>query len=277
MMMKHNVPAALTPATDASAMPVPGPLRVLERGKPVAVTVVNKSKDHAAVHWHGIELESYPDGVPGWSGSGKNVLPPIAPDDSLTVRWTPPRTGSFMYHSHFSEAAQMGSGLYGPIIVLEPGETYDPETDRVLFFGTAGTGVNVIMGPFPNHVMNGQEQPEPMELKAGTRYRFRLFNLAGDLPTMVSLNQGDRPVSWQAVAKDGYPLPEVQRVIKPAVLFFEPGEIYDFEFTPAKAGTLTLKFGLPPFPAPPPPPSGAPAPPPPPALPPTVSVPVHVR
>jgi FtsP/CotA-like multicopper oxidase with cupredoxin domain len=182
-----------------------------------------------------------------------------------------------MYHSHFSEAAQMGSGLYGPIIVLEPGETYDPETDRVLFFGTAGTGVNVIMGPFPNHVMNGQEQPEPMELKAGTRYRFRLFNLAGDLPTMVSLNQGDRPVSWQAVAKDGYPLPEVQRVIKPAVLFFEPGEIYDFEFTPAKAGTLTLKFGLPPFPAPPPPPSGAPAPPPPPALPPTVSVPVHVR
>jgi FtsP/CotA-like multicopper oxidase with cupredoxin domain len=264
-------------AGDASAMPVPGPLMVLERGKPVAVTVVNKSKDHAAVHWHGIELESYPDGVPGWSGSGKNVLPPIAPDDSLTVRWTPPRAGSFMYHSHFSEAAQMGSGLYGPIIVLEPGETYDPDTDRVLFFGTAGTGVNVIMGPFPNHVMNGQEQPQPMELKAGARYRFRLFNLAGDLPTMVSLNQGDRPVSWRAVAKDGYPLPEVQRVTKPAVLFFEPGEIYDFEFTPAMAGTLTLKFGLPSFPAPPPPPPGAPALPPPPALPPTVSVPVHVR
>jgi len=264
-------------AVDSTAMPVPGPLLLLERGKPVAVTVVNSSNDHAAVHWHGIELESYPDGVPGWSGAGKNILPPIAPRDSLTVRWTPPRAGSFMYHSHFSEAMQMGSGLYGPLIVLEPGERFDPETDKILFFGTAGTGVNVIMGPFPNFVMNGAEQPEPMELKAGTRYRFRLFNLAGDTPTMVSLNQGDTPVAWRPVAKDGHPLAEVQTAAKPAVLVFEPGEIYDFEFTPAKAGTLTLKFGLPPFPAPPPPPPGAPAPPPPPALPPTVSVPVHVR
>ena len=119
-------------------MPVPGPMLLLERGKRVAVTIVNQSDDHASVHWHGIELESYPDGVPGWSGSGKNILPSIAPHDSLTVRWTPPRAGSFMYHSHFNEAKQMGSGLYGPIIVVEPGQRFDPETDKILFFGTAG-------------------------------------------------------------------------------------------------------------------------------------------
>ena len=223
-------------AGDSTAMPVPGPVLLLERGKPVAVTIVNQSNDHAAVHWHGIELESYPDGVPGWSGSGRNVLPAIAPGDSLTVRWTPPRAGSFMYHSHFSEAKQMGSGLYGPIIVLEPGEQFDPETDWILFFGTAGSGVNVITGPFPNYVMNGSQQLAAMELKAGTRYRFRLFNLAGDLPTMVSLNQGDKPVEWRPVAKDGYPLAETQAVAKPAVLVFDPGEIYDFEFVPARAG-----------------------------------------
>ncbi|HYV97342.1 MAG TPA: multicopper oxidase domain-containing protein [Gemmatimonadaceae bacterium] len=86
------------------AMPIPGPTLVLERGKPVAVTIVNESNDHATIHWHGIELESYPDGVPGWSGSGTNILPAIKPHDSLTVRWTPPRAGSFMYHSHFNEA-----------------------------------------------------------------------------------------------------------------------------------------------------------------------------
>jgi FtsP/CotA-like multicopper oxidase with cupredoxin domain len=252
-------------AADSTAMPVPGPLLLLERGKPVAVTVVNASNDHAAVHWHGIELESYPDGVPGWSGAGQNILPPIAPRDSLTVRWTPPRAGSFMYHSHFSEAMQMGAGLYGPLIVLEPGERFDPETDKILFFGTAGSGVNVVTGPFPNFVMNGAEQPAAMELKAGTRYRFRLFNLAGDAPTMVSLNQGDTPVAWRPLAKDGYPLAKVQTAARPAVLVFDPGEIYDFEFTPARMGTLTLKFGLPPSP-------GAP-----PGLPPTVSVPVHVR
>jgi hypothetical protein len=68
----------------------------------------------------------------------------------------------------------------------------------------------------------------------------------------------------------------VQAVTKPAVLVFDPGEIYDFELTPARAGSLTFNFGLPPFPAPPPPPPGSP-PLPAPALPPTVSVPVHVR
>ena len=54
---------------------------------------------------------------------------------------------------------QMGSGLYGPIIVLEPGERFDPETDKILFFGTAGTATNPVFGPFPSFVMNGKTQP----------------------------------------------------------------------------------------------------------------------
>ncbi len=273
-------------AADTTALPVPGPMLLLERGRRVAVTVVNRSEEPAAVHWHGIELESYPDGVPGWSGSGHSILPSIAPGDSLTVRWTPPRAGSFMYHSHFNEAMQMGSGLYGPIVVLEPGEHFDPETDKVLFFGTAGTGTNPVFGPDPSFVMNGKTRPEAMNLRAGTRYRLRLFDLAGDMPLQVSLNAGDTPVSWRPVAKDGYPLPPSQRALRAAVLVFEPGEIYDFEYTPAGAEELTLTFG--PVPRPPAPPPAAGGPPPPDSMPPsnsppasapppTVSVPVHVR
>lgn len=261
-------------AADATAMPVPGPMLVLERGKRVAVTIVNQSNDAASVHWHGIELESYPDGVPGWSGSGKNILPSIAPHDSLTVRWTPPRAGSFMYHSHFNEAKQMGAGLYGPIIVVEPGQHFDAETDKVLFFGAAGTGMNPVFGPFPNFIMNGQTQPDAMNLKVGTRYRFRLFNLAGDAPLLVSMNSGDAPVMWRAVAKDGYPLPQSQATARPAVLRFDPGEIYDFEYTPSAAGELALKFGPePPAPGAPPPPPGLPFQPPPP----TITVPIHIH
>ncbi len=60
------------------------------------------------------------------------------PGDSLTVRFTPPRAGTFMYHSHFNEMQQTASGLYGPIVVLEPGETFDPETDRVLVLSDGG-------------------------------------------------------------------------------------------------------------------------------------------
>src|SRR4051812_11285560 len=45
---------------------VPGSALILEKGAPVAITVINQSGiDRAAIHWHGIELESYPDGVPG--------------------------------------------------------------------------------------------------------------------------------------------------------------------------------------------------------------------
>ena len=263
-------------ASNPDALSIPGPALVLERGQRVAITVVNQSNDHASVHWHGIELESYPDGVPGWSGSGTNVLPPIAPHDSLTVRWTPPRAGSFMYHSHFNEWHQMGSGLYGPIIVLEPGQKFDPETDRILFFGAAGTTPNLISGPFPPFLMNGKAQPDAMTLKAGTRYRFRLFNLAGDRPLQVSLNAGDAPTEWRAVAKDGYPLPASQATMRPAALMFAPGEIYDFELTPSAPGELTLKFGMPAFLIPPPPPPGAPPGPRFHPLP-MITVPVHVR
>jgi hypothetical protein len=79
-------------------------------------------------------------------------------------------------------------------------------------------------------------------------------------------------------------LPPSQSAPRAAVLVSDPGEIYDFEVTPASAEELTLRFGPvppPPGPAPAgpppppdtaPPPGGAPSPPPP-----TVSVAVHVR
>ena len=274
-------------ASDSGALQIPGPALILERGKPVAVTIVNHANEPAAVHWHGIELESYPDGVPGWSGSGSNILPSIAPRDSLTVRWTPPRGGSYMYHSHFNEAVQLGGGLYGPIVVLEPGEHFNPDTDRILFFGTAGRWANPAFGPFSPYIMNGDTQPPPMTLKAGVRYRFRLFNLAGDSPLQVSMNGVDGPILWRPVAKDGYPLQASQAVPRPAVVVFDPGEIYDFEVTPTTTGELTLKFG--PVPPPPPPPGTPPPAPAPPTAPgsaparapapppPTVSVAVHVQ
>jgi len=258
------------------AMPVPGAPIILERGKPVAITVVNESNDHAAVHWHGIELESYPDGVPGWSGSLTNVMQSIKPRDSLTVRFTPPRAGTFMYHSHFNENQQMGGGLYGPIIVLEPGKRFDPVTDKVLFFGTAGITKNVVYGPFAAFLMNGQRQPEPMTLRVGTTYRFRLLNLAGDEPLFFTLRSSaaadSSPVDWRALAKDGYPLPASEATNRPATLLFDPGEIYDFEYTPHARGELALVFGPEPRSPGGPPPLPGQSPPPP-----TITVPVHVR
>jgi FtsP/CotA-like multicopper oxidase with cupredoxin domain len=250
---------------NADALPVPGPALVLNRGEAVAITIVNRSNDRAAIHWHGIELESYPDGVPGWSGAGKEILPSIAPGDSLTVRFTPPRAGTFMYHSHFNELKQITSGLYGPIIVLAPGERYDPETDRVLLVSDGGPTTNLVSGPFAPYFLNGRAQPAPMELRVGVTYRFRAIDINGDQPAMLALMDGDTPVQWRAIATDGQNLPPSQAIMRPAQIVFAPGQIFDFQFTPRKAGELTLSFGLPAFASPP---GAAPKP---------TLVPVHVR
>ena len=231
--------------SDTSALPLPGPTLVLEKDEPVAITVVNRSHDPAAVHWHGIELESFPDGVPGWSGSKKSLLPAIPPGDSLTVRFTPPRAGTFMYHSHFNELQQIGSGLYGSIVVVERGRRRDPETDRVLLVSDAGPTTNLIRGPFPRAMLNGRTKPEPIELRAGTSYRFRLINIRTDYNAIVSLLAGDTLVEWRALAKDGADLPPSQATVRPAKLTFAPGEIIDVEFMARAAGELTLRFGMP--------------------------------
>jgi FtsP/CotA-like multicopper oxidase with cupredoxin domain len=230
---------------DPNAMPVPGPTLFLEKDKPVAITIVNHSHDPAAVHWHGIELESFPDGVPGVSGYGKALLPSIPPHDSLTIRFTAPRAGTFMYHSHSNEMQQIGSGMYGTIIVHEPGKKPDPEVDRILMLTDGGPTVNVIKDRPPTF-LNGKEKPEPIALKAGTTYRFRVINIRAEWRSYIKLAEGDQTLLWRPVARDGADLPEAQRGMVPAELVMGPGQIFDYEFTPQKTGDLKLTFGYPP-------------------------------
>jgi FtsP/CotA-like multicopper oxidase with cupredoxin domain len=118
--------------------PVPGPILVLTRGEPVEITLVNRMAEPTAIHWHGIELDSYYDGVPGWGGSAGRITPPVTPGQSFLAKFTPPRAGTFIYHTHWHNDAQLAGGLYGPLIVLEPGERYDPEIDHVFIIGLNG-------------------------------------------------------------------------------------------------------------------------------------------
>jgi FtsP/CotA-like multicopper oxidase with cupredoxin domain len=231
-------------ASDPAALPLPGPALVLRRNERVAINLVNQSHEPAAVHWHGIELESYADGIPGWSGQGDRILPAIPPGDSLTIEFTPPRAGTFMYHSHFNEMQQTSSGLYGPIIVLAPGETLDPETDRVLLFSDGGPWTSFTLdSPVPPTLLNGSEAPGPIDLRVGETYRFRLINILTESSLRVALQRDGEPVSWRAIAKDGADLPSALATDRPAELTFMPGELHDFEFTPDGTGQLELEFG----------------------------------
>lgn len=217
-------------------MPVPGTPLILERGKPVAITVVNRSHEAASVHWHGIELESYADGVPDFSGNELQTLRSIPAGDSLLVEFTSPRTGTFMYHSHFNEMQQLGSGLYAPLLVLEPGTTYDPDKDRIFLFSRSAPREGAPV------MLNGSIVPAPIELRAGETYRFRFLGILDNGGTPVRLLENGEPVMWRAIAKDGADLPPSQAVAMPARFRILAGEIYDYEFTPAKPGDLVLQF-----------------------------------
>ena len=205
-----------------------GPPLVLTRGEPTAITVTNELAVPTVIHWHGIELESYYDGVPGWTGSSEHTTPAIAPGSSFVVFMTPPRAGTFIYHTHWHEIGQLAGGLYGPLIVVEPGEKFDPAMDKVFIIGRAGPDDR-----FDPLVINGSAQPVPARLVEGQHYRFRFINITpNDVFVTASLFRANELVTWKAVAKDGAALLPKQAIEQPSQQRVAVGETYDFEFTP---------------------------------------------
>jgi FtsP/CotA-like multicopper oxidase with cupredoxin domain len=228
------------PARDS--IEVPGPVLVLRRGEPVRITVVNHLAEPTAVHWHGIELESFPDGVPGWSGTPGRIMPPIQPGDSFAAEFVPPRAGTYIYHTHSNEQLQMGSGLYGALLVVDSARPYQPETDKLLVVGGAGPADSLPQFGFESPgLVNGSGDPPPMDLRLGRTYRFRLININPDWRIVFSLTSDAALQQWRPVAKDGADLPVSQRRPRPAWLVTGPGETADFEFTPRARGDMRLE------------------------------------
>lgn len=217
---------------------IPGAPLVLTRGERVGVTVVNNLPEPTTVHWHGMELESFFDGVGGWSGADARRTPLVAPGDSFVVTFTPPRAGTYIYHTHMEEAHQLQNGLFGPIIVLEPGEHFDPAKELIFTLGNKQNDGNEMP------LINGRREWEkPVhELRVGETYRVRLINILATVPMIVSLRSASDTavLTWRAHAKDGADLPVGKRVDGPSLLTFGVGETYDFLFTPRRAGNVVL-------------------------------------
>ena len=112
-------PGRQAPKVDEGS--VPGPILVVERGRPTAVTIENRTPDPTAIHWHGIELESFYDGVPGFSGQEGSVTPPIAPGADFVARFTPPRAGTYIYHTHWHDIEQLRAGCTVLSLSWSPG------------------------------------------------------------------------------------------------------------------------------------------------------------
>ena len=219
---------------------VPGPPLILTRGETTSITVVNHMSEPTTVHWHGMELESVYDGVAGWSRTGPRVAPLVAPGESFAVRITPPRAGTFIYHTHMDETDQLIGGMYGPLLVLEPGEVFDPAIDRVFIIGGS-----VHEGEYRHATINGQLQPVPQMFRVGTPYRLRFINISPDATVDLMLAENGVPHRWTSLANDGADLPPPLRVDRVARLRISTGQTYDFTWTPMSPGETTLIINWP--------------------------------
>jgi FtsP/CotA-like multicopper oxidase with cupredoxin domain len=220
----------------------------LTQNEPVAITVVNTLTEPTSVHWHGMELESYNDGVSGWSGQPSRLAPAIAPGDSFVARFTPPRAGTFMYHSHFDDTRQQPAGLVGPMIVRGTNEPPRQDDHEILLNGTP----QAILGAGPVAV-NGRVNPDTIVFRVGHPQRLRFIGITLVNPNAsVTLtarsdssfrNSPDSMiVQWRQVAKDGADLPAAARTLRRAQQIVSIGETFDFEYTPTRTGNLRIEI-----------------------------------
>ena len=223
----------------ADSVEIPGSTLILTQNEPTDVTVVNRLAEATAIHWHGIELESFSDGVAGWSGLSARLAPIIAARDSFTARLTLPRAGTFMYHTHLNDVEQLTSGLYGAIVVLEPGRRFDPNTDHVFVVGWDGPQTPARL------VVNGDSTAPPLELAAGVPHRLRFVNIGPAQRVVFAARRDSTVLTWRPLAKDGENLPASLAVVGPARKRIAVGETYDVEFTPPAPGEYLLTMGPP--------------------------------
>jgi FtsP/CotA-like multicopper oxidase with cupredoxin domain len=227
------------------------PTLYLTRNEPVRITVVNAIGEPTSVHWHGMELESYNDGVAGWSGTPEHLSPAIAPGDSFVALFTPPRSGTFMYHSHVNDTRQQPAGLVGAMIVRDRPEAARDDDHEFLLKGWRARPN--LPGPLE---VNGQLNPDTVVFHVGRPERLRFMGLpsfaANATVTLTtrhdsvfqSLND-TAVVRWKPVAKDGADLPERARAPRPARQIISMGETYDFEYTAVRPGILRIEVRAP--------------------------------
>ena len=205
---------------------LPGPILRANVGDRVQVRFRNQLPDSTTVHWHGLAIRNDMDGVPDVTQA------PIPADTEFVYDFIPPDPGTYWYHTHGD--LQRGRGLYGALIIDDPGApaNYDAEfvvvlsdwlTDRTpsqVFDELRGGRMTsmpemtsrVLGGDsgdvrYPVYLLNGKPPGDPAVFTArpGQRARIRLINAGDDTAFRVALG-GHR---LTVTDTDGFPVEPV--------------------------------------------------------------------
>src|SRR5918994_706016 len=164
---------------------LPGPLIKTRVGDRLIVHFQNQLKEPTTVHWHGVRVPIEMDGVPDIS------QPPVPQGETFTYDFVVRDAGLYWYHPHVMSAAQVGFGLYGPLLVEDPNDGVGVEDQLTLVLsdigfnakgdlepadsgGSAGLG----FGREGSYVLaNGRHRPV-LKARSGAPQRWRIVNAA---------------------------------------------------------------------------------------------------
>ncbi|MEQ9442761.1 MAG: multicopper oxidase domain-containing protein [Cyclobacteriaceae bacterium] len=252
---------------------IPGPtLRFIE-GDYAVIYVKNEMDTETSVHWHGLLLPNFYDGVPYLT------TPPIMPGEVQKYEFPLIQAGTYWYHSH--TLLQEQSGVYGSIIIDAQEErlTYDADLvivlsdwtfekpqnvlrnlkrglewynikkgtatplNRVIAQGGLGAQINFwkqrMEGAdiadiyYPAFLTNGEPTREYPQFEPGERVRVRFINAAASSQFWLTFG-GEDPL---LVAADGLDVVPVAR----NKTFIAIAETYDFIVTIPENGKMEIR------------------------------------
>lgn len=103
---------------------IPGPVLTFTEGDTATIEVTNHMDVETSVHWHGLILPNFQDGVPYLT------TPPIHPGETFTYNFPLKHPGTYWYHSHTGLQEQLG--IYGSIVIKPKKQKLKYDRDVVL-------------------------------------------------------------------------------------------------------------------------------------------------
>ena len=253
---------------------IPGPILEFTEGEYAVINVTNKMDVETSIHWHGMLLPNFYDGVPYLS------TPPIEPGHTLKYEFAIKQSGTYWYHSH--TMLQEQSGIYGSF-VIHPKENaleYDKELvlmlsdwtnekpmdvlrnlkranewygirkgtatplNQVIKRGAFGAqldfwrqrmeGADIADVYYPAFLINGEQKVEYPELEPGEKIRLRIINGGASTSFWMTFG-GEDPLLVSADGLDIVP-------VKKNKTFIGVAETYDFILTIPTEGKAEFRI-----------------------------------
>ncbi|MDO9276381.1 MAG: multicopper oxidase domain-containing protein [Lutibacter sp.] len=253
---------------------IPGPTLEFVEGEYAVIHVKNNMAVETSIHWHGILLPNFYDGVPYLS------TPPIEPGKTLKYEFAIKQNGTYWYHSH--TMLQEQSGVFGSIVIQPKEKTLEYDKELVLMLsdwtnekpmdvlrflksgtewynikkGTA-TPLNQVIARgalgaqidfwrqrmegadiadiyYPAFLINGQQTMEYPNFKPGEKIRLRIINGAASSSFWMTFG-GETPTLVSADGKDVVP-------VKKNKTFIGVAETYDYIVTIPQEGKKEFRI-----------------------------------